>query len=138
MIVSICTNFPALKQRKAYAMVDGKSPTERSHNDGRGGAHVYHNGNNSVVVMTDDAMTDDLSKASYVTLTNFEEIFGYRTATAWEDGVATEWETTPAVPEMAALYALAYDGTPQLVDGHLSPARKLWSVPAGYSVEHIL
>jgi len=91
--VSICTDMDALR---ATGAVDVDSPY-RGMIDGRSGAHVYYNGNQSMIVLTSIDGLEALAEFPFVTVTSFEEIFGYRRQAVidGEPQWTTETGTTP-------------------------------------------
>jgi len=89
--VSICTDMNALL---ATGLVSEDSPY-RGMIDGRSGAYVYRNGNQSMIILTDIGGLEGLAELPFVTVTSFEEIFGYRRQAVIDD--VPQWTTETGV-----------------------------------------
>lgn len=91
MIVSICTDFEAFK---ASGLIDKRiidnevvQTGVRGRIEGSGGIRVCRNGNLSMVVLSDLNDLSALTDLPYITLTNYEAIFGYTRQVEIEENV---------------------------------------------------
>jgi len=142
-IVSICSDMAAL--RLTGAVSEG-SPY-RGILEGRSGAHVHYNGNSSAIILSSSEGLEALELLPYVTVTSYEEIFGYRTQ-ATIDGVLQWVDAEPRVPiyentsgdaSMLALYQSVYDYAPYQNDGGDTVTPSKFFVTFGdETVEHVL
>ena len=94
--VSICEDMPALL---ASGAVSEDSPY-RGKIDGRSGAYVKYSPDRtkSMIVLTTIDGLEPLQELSYITVTTYEEIFGYRQQVVL-DGVPQFGEPTVVTPE---------------------------------------
>ena len=143
-IVSICTDMAAL--RLTGAVSEG-SPY-RGILEGRSGAHVHYNGNSSAIILSSSEGLEALELLPYVTVTSYEEIFGYRTQATiggvlqWVDAEAEPrvpvYENTLGDASMLALYQSVYDYTPYVDgEGNAVTPSKLFAAFAGDDMSHL-
>ena len=137
--ISICTDMAALK---ASGAVSEDSPY-RGMIDGRSGAHVQYSadGTMSMIVLTSIDGLEALALADYIVVATPEEILGHITTVYEdEDGAEIAYEIeTPGDPDLKVLYDAIYPRT-EVTDeaGNVTTPPKLFAVPGGQSVDHIL
>jgi len=101
MIISICTDMDALR---ATGLVDEESPY-RGMIDGRSGRFVQYSpdGTKSMIVITNIDGLEDLKELPFITVTSYEEIFGYKKqeevdgVLQWAEVEITEPAYTPQI-----------------------------------------
>ena len=133
-IVSICTDVAGLTERHPELLVEGDS--KRSALIAWSGAHTHYNGNRSIKVLTSTEGLEDIAADESVTITSYEEIFGYNTFTVVEGELVIDATILPNAT-IRSLYESVWPTTPQLVDGELKTNTMIFSVPAGYDTSHL-
>ena len=106
--------------------------------EGRSGAHVHYNGNSSAIILSSSEGLEALELLPYVTVTSYEEIFGYRTQVDAVDDLPV-YENTSGDASMLALYQSVYDYTPyQNDEGDTVTPSKFFVTFGDETVEHVL
>ena len=135
MTVSICTDVAALKEHPLIKMVDGEIPLARSRIMNTGGTNIHYNGNYSVCCLSGVDGLEELAELDCITVTNYEEIFGYSVSEIIDD-VETIITVLP-IPEMRALYDLAYPRTPIQIEESTYTPPALMGISGGYDISHL-
>jgi hypothetical protein len=136
MMLSICQDVALLKEHALIKVNGEDTPLTRSIILGTGGTNTFYNGNSSIVGLSGLGGLDEFIALDCITITSYEEIFGYRTVEVSEEGVEYIVET-PAVPEMRTLYDSIYTRTPIVTeDGTYTPPA-LMGISGGYNTSHL-
>ena len=134
MIISICNDVSGLLSRHPELLIEGDD--KRSKLIAWSGAHTHYNGNKSIKVLTSIEGLEDIAADESVTLTTYEEIFGYNTFTVIDGETVIDETILPDV-DIRALYESVWPTTPQMVDGETHTNTLIFSLPAGYSTSHL-
>jgi hypothetical protein len=109
-LISICTDMAALK---ASGAVDVESPY-RGAIDGRSGAHVQYSadGSKSMIVITSLDGLEALAEMPFVTVTSYEEIFGYERQVEIDGELQFGEPTITTVPAHIPQVVIGYEDDP--------------------------
>jgi len=106
--VSICTDLTQLSIDFPELFDAEAGDAKRGKLKGWSGDHTVYNGNMSMKVLTSIEGLDELAEKDYITVTSYEEIFGYRRQVVLDDVPQFGEPTVTVVP--------AY--TPQVITGY--------------------
>lgn len=142
--ISICEDMQALL---ATGAVSEDSPY-RGSIDGRSGAHVQYSpdGLKSMIVLTSKEGLEALELLPYITVATPEEIFDHLArqeidgVLQYDSGELPVLEIVDGDPDLLAQYLDIYDyRIPNIDDeGNETPRPKLFAVPGGQDMSHIL